>query len=47
MLEFFNPITRSYRATGTYRLYPTDCKVPTLSEADRTIIATTDLIEHM
>ena len=47
MLEFFNPTTRSYRATGTYRLYPTHCKVPTLSEADRTIIAATDLIENM
>ena len=37
MLEFFDPITRSYRATGTYQLYPTHCKVPTLSEDDRTI----------
>ena len=47
MLEFSDPITRSYRATGTYRLYPTHCKVPTLSEANRTSIAATDLIEHM
>ena len=47
MLEFFDPITRSYRATGTYRLYPTHCKVTTLSKDDRTIIAAADLIEHM
>ena len=48
MLEFFDPITRSYRTTGSYRQYPTHCKVPNLSKADRIIIiAATDLIEHL
>jgi len=43
--EMFDPNTRSYRTAGTYKLYPTHCKVPTISEADRTIIAAAELLD--
>ena len=45
LLELFDPKTRSYRSTGSYKLYPTHCKVPTISEADKTIIAANELME--
>ena len=45
LLEMFDPNTRSYRTVGTYKLYPSHCKVPTISEADRTIIAAAELLD--
>ena len=46
-LEFFDPITRAYRTTATYELFPAHCKVPTVSEEDKTLIAATELLEVM
>ena len=43
-LEFFDPITRAYRTTATYELFPAHCKVPTVSEEDKTLIAATKLL---
>ena len=45
LLEMFDLNTRRYQASGKYKLYPTHCKVPTISEADRTIIAATELLD--
>ena len=39
LLEFFVINTRNYRMSGTYRIYPAHSSVPTISEADRTILA--------
>ena len=47
LLEFFDPISRNYRITGSYKLYPTHCKVPTISTNDRTILAAQDLIQAL
>jgi len=47
LLEMFDPNTRSYWASGTCKLYPTHCKVPTISEADRTIMAATELLDRI
>ena len=44
LLEFFDPKTRNYRKTGTYQLFPTHTKIPTISEDDLTIHAATDLL---
>ena len=38
LLKFFVTHTKGVRKTGTYRLYPTNCKVPSLSEADHTLL---------
>ena len=45
VLEFFDPKTRCYRQTCTYKLFPTHCKTPVTSEADRTIAAATELLQ--
>ena len=45
LMEFFDPNTRNYRISGTYKLYPTHCNIPTLSEADQSIIAANELLE--
>ena len=44
-LEFFDPHTHSYRTTATYELFPAHCKVPTVSEEDKTLIAATELLK--
>ena len=31
--------------TGTYTLYPAWCKIPTISEGDRTVIAATEVLD--
>ena len=46
-LEMFDQNTISYRDTGTYKLYPTHCKVPTISEADKTIMVATESLDTM
>ena len=43
--RFFIPSTRRYRDTGTRELYPAHCNVPTISEADRTLLAAQDLLQ--
>merc|ERR1711966_529552 len=47
LLEFYIPATRGYRLSGTYRLYPQHCRMPVISEEDRTVSAATELLEKM
>ena len=47
LMEFFDPATRGYRKSGTYKLYPAHCKAPVMSEADRTIVAASDLMKML
>ena len=47
LLEFFITSMRSYPKTGTYMIMPMHCKVPNISEQDKTIIAATELIESL
>ena len=35
------------KKTGTYKVMPMHCKVPTISEQDKTVIAATELIEAL
>ena len=44
---FFITIMRRYQKTGTYKVMPMHCKVPTALEQDKTIIAATELIEAL
>ena len=37
MPTFFNPETRAFRTSGSYKLYPTHCKRPTTSHIDQTL----------
>ena len=41
LLEFYIPATRGYRLSGTYRLYPQYCRMPTITEEDKTVEAAT------
>ena len=47
LLEFFITSMCSYRKTGTYKVIPMHCKVPTMSDQDKTIISATELIEYL
>ncbi len=47
LLEFWCPETRAYLITGSYKLFPTHCTVPTISEGDRTIISAYDILDAM
>ena len=47
MLEFFNPKTRAYLKTGTYKLYPQHSKVPSISEADRTLLVAQEMLQKL
>ena len=47
LLEFYIPATRGYRRSGTYRLMPQHCRMPTISKEDRTVEAAADLIKEM
>ncbi len=44
LLKFWSPETRTFLITGTYRIYPTCCSMPTISEGDCTIIAAMELM---
>ena len=44
LLQFWNPRTHACTVTGTYKLHPTHCRMPTISEGDQTIIAATELV---
>ena len=46
-LRFFTPDTRAFRTSGSYKLYPTHCKTPTISQADLTIQAANDLYKAL
>jgi hypothetical protein len=45
LLRFWNKLTGGCMTTGTYALYPAYCKVPAISEGDRTIEAAAELLE--
>ena len=45
LLKFFVIHTKGVRKTGTYRLYPTNCKVPSIYEADHTLLATQQFLQ--
>ena len=47
LLEFFIASIHSYQKTGTYQIVPMHCKVPTMSDQYKTIIAATDLMESL
>ena len=47
LLNFWIPATRGFRLSGTYRLHPQHCRMPTISEEDRTIEAAADLLAKM
>ena len=40
LLWFYIPATRGYRLSGTYKLFPQHCRMPTISEEDKTVAAT-------
>ena len=46
-IRFFNPETRAFRTSGSYKLYPTHCKHPTTSQADHTLHATNKLYKAL
>jgi len=43
-LRFYMPGTRRYRVADTWRLYPTHCATPKISDTERTIIQATDTL---
>ena len=45
--ELFDALTGGTLTTGTFRLYPVHCRVPTTSEGDRIIAAAADLLEAL
>ena len=47
LLKFFNPKTRAYLKTGTYKLYPRHSTVPTISEADRTLLTAKEMLQRL
>ena len=47
LLEFFNPKTRAYLKTGTYKLYPRHSKVPSISKADRTLLVAQEMLTKL
>ena len=46
-MRFFDPLTRGFHTSGSVKLYPTHCKVPTLSEDDRTLLTAHDLLRTL
>ena len=47
LIKFFNTKTRAFLKAGTYRLYPNQSRVPTISKADRTIMAAGDILRQL
>jgi len=45
LLQFFVTHTKGVHRTGTHRLYPTNCKVPSLSEADHTLLVALQFLQ--
>jgi len=44
---FFNPETQSFRTSGTYKLYPTHCKNPSILKACLTLQAVNELYQAL
>ena len=47
LLECYISATRGYCLSGIYRLYPQHCRMPTITEEDKTVEAATELLESM
>jgi len=47
LLQFFITNTKRVRKTDTYCIYPTHCKIPTISKAECTIMAAQKLLRRM
>ncbi|KAL7529888.1 hypothetical protein ACHAWF_004298, partial [Thalassiosira exigua] len=45
--RFWVPETRNFRIAGTYKLFPTHCKLPKLGEADEKIVAAEELLAEL
>ena len=46
-LRFYIPTTRRFRFADTWRLYPTHCQVPVLSEQDKTLLMANDFLRRI
>ena len=46
-LRFYIPTTRRFRFADTWRLYPTHCQVPVLSEHDKTLLMANDFLRRI
>ena len=46
-LIFFIESTRGVRISSNFRLHPTHCKVPTISEEDKTILAAANILNYV
>jgi len=46
-LRFYCQLTRSYRISDTYKVYPAHCSPPTISEYDRTVLAADALLRQL
>ena len=46
-LQFYDSASQNFRITATYKLYPTHCTMPTISEADHTIVAANELLTSL
>ena len=45
--RYFTPHTRATRITSSAKLFPTHCRMPTISEGDETIIAAEELVKEL
>jgi hypothetical protein len=46
-LRFYIPTTHHFRFAATWRLYPTHCQVPVLSEHDKTLLTANDFLQRI
>jgi hypothetical protein len=46
-LRFYIPATQHSHFAGTWRLYPSDCQVPTILEHNITLLAAADLLQQL
>ena len=45
--KYWVPSTHKMRISSSARIYPEHCKIPTISEADKTLIAASDILTAM
>jgi hypothetical protein len=46
-LHFYMPATRRYCIADTWRLYPTHCMTPSISQANLTVLQATDVLQSL
>jgi hypothetical protein len=46
-LRFYMPATRSYRIADTWQLYPTHCMMPSILQADLTVLQATNVLQSL